>query len=321
VSPRNNDRSATARISGALRDALLVGRPLTYEELAAAAGCDERTVRNYLRDPGWAPDLSLTRSRGADGRVRVRSATPAEQVTFETMAFDLAHDILRRFFPIAGTSLDRRGRRSVEHVVAVSVRGAYEYGPLHLGAVRKWLAAVNQPRRLVSFGYRSLSSETGPRRVWPVGVLIRGMATVYLVGHPSDSRDRRAVRTYALERVDEPVRLLSARESGSAPPHLAKLSASDAGDLPFSIFRAVGRDGVTAKVRFAATVADQILGRRWHARQRMRRLRDGRVELTFGPVDVEEAAEWVQEWIGEVDVLGDPSFRDFWQRRGQSQRR
>lgn len=309
---RNNDRSATTRISAELREALLAGRPMTYQELASAAGCDERTVRNYLRDPGWAAGLELTRTRGADGRVRVSCPASGPLVSFETMALDLAHDILRRFFPIAGTALDRRRKRSANHVVVASVRGAFEYTERHLSVVRKWLAAVNEPRRAISFSYRSLSSEHGPRRVWPVGVLIRGMAAVYLVGHPAGAKDRRALRTYALERVDAPVVLLSSKESGAAPAHLAKLSTADAGDLPFSIFRASGRDAVTAKLRFSAAVADQILGRRWHARQRVRRLRDGRVELQFGPVDADEAVDWVQEWGGKVEVVGDARLRSAW---------
>jgi predicted DNA-binding transcriptional regulator YafY len=306
---RNNDRSATTRISAELREALLGGRPMTYQELASSAGCDERTVRNYLRDPGWARGLELTRTRGADGRVRVTCPASAPPVSFETMALDLARDILRRFFPIAGTALDRRRKRSVSNVVVASVRGAFEYEERHLAVVRKWLAAVNEPRRAVSFSYRSLSSEHGPRRVWPVGVLIRGMAAVYLVGQPAGSKDRRALRTYALERVDAPVILLSSKESGAAPPHLAKLSTADAGDMPFSIFRATGRDAVNAKLRFSAAVAEQILGRRWHARQRVRRLRDGRVEVQFGPVDVDEVVDWVREWEGNVEVLGDARVR------------
>jgi predicted DNA-binding transcriptional regulator YafY len=135
------------------------------------------------------------------------------------------------------------------------------------------------------------------------------MAAVYLVGHPAGSRDGRALRTYALERVDAPVKLLSSKESGAAPARLVRLSVSDAGDLPFSIYRPSGRDAVTARLRFSATVADQVVGRRWHARQRMRRLRDGRVELEFGPVDVDEVVEWVRAWGEAIEVVGNARLR------------
>ena len=49
-------------------------------------------------------------------------------------------------------------------------------------------------------------------------------------------------------------------------------------------------------VRVCAEQAPYIVGRRWHSRQKIRRFRDGEVEIRFGPANRREVEAWVRQW-------------------------
>lgn len=298
--PSASGRSKSIAIAERLRAALASGGAKTVGELASAAECEERTVRNYLRDAEATLGFAVEKTRGSDRTVRVRAAQAAGVEVIEDLGRALARDMLEGLFPIAGTALaSRRARPRAQLVVAV--RGAYEYSEEHLAALRTWLlAASRRPRLAVRFVY-GRGDDRGERVAWPLGVVVRDAARVYLAGMPESPADPRDVRTYALERVDcargaKAVAVLSAEDSGEPPEGLDTAVIEDAIDLPFSVFRGAAGHGVMVRARFSAKQADYIEGRRWHRKQSMRRGADGVLELKFGPADQGEAEAWLRQW-------------------------
>lgn len=299
-------RAARARAVTRLREALLTGRAWTYAELAAEVACTERTVRNLLDVAQAALGFEVRRDLGHDRTIRVRLADAGGPDTIDALAHELARDMLRRIFPVEGTSLDARARAQRAQVV-VAVRGARAYGERQLAALRAWLvAAAERPRVAVRFGY---GEEGRERIVWPLGAVVRDLARVYLAGVPDDADDARDVRTYALEKLATPARgavvALRGADASKPPSGIDTAVVEHAIDLPFSIYPADHGDGVQVRVRFAPHQAAFIRGRRWHRKQREKLLADGSLELSFGPADLGEAAAWVRQWGRSVTVLGD----------------
>jgi len=299
-------RAASAAIVSRLRAALESGRALTYEELASKARCSERTVRNYLDAADATLGFQVERTRDPNRSVRVRLRQDDATATIEKLALELARQMVRSIFPVAGTALDR-GHRHPRVQLVVSVRGAYEYREEHMRALRAWLSAcAARPRVAVRIEYSGMASGPGERIVWPLGVVVRDAAKVYLAGVPAEADHGRDVRTYALERVaigrgESGVDVLVGEAAGSPPPGIEQAVLDTALDIPFSVFPARQDNAVVALARFTAGQAPYIHGRRWHRRQRIRTNRDGTLDLKFGPADRGEVEAWLRQW-GEAVI-------------------
>ena len=301
-------RALSASIVGRLRDALRSGRALTYAELADEAGCSERTVRNYLEVAESSFGFGVARERGPDRVIRVRASSDGDQTTIQTLAHNLAVQMLRSLFPVAGASFERPERRARAQVV-VSARGAYRYSERNLRALRAWLRAADErPRIALRFNYGSFSSGPGERIAWPLGIVVRDLARVYLIGVPAEAEDGRDVRSYALERVETPPRgpalvILRGADAGSTPRGIDRAVVEHAIDLPFSMYPPDTPGAVVARVRFSPAQTPYVAGRVWHRTQRFRNLRGGGVELTFGPAERTEVEAWVRQWGASVTGL------------------
>jgi predicted DNA-binding transcriptional regulator YafY len=308
-------RAASAGIVSSLRSELASGRALTYQELAGAAKCTERTVRNYLDDARVVLGFDVERVRGSDHAIRVRRAGPPEAApSIDKLARMLAREILRNVFPIAGTQLDSARSDSVVPIV-VSIRGAYEYNERHLRTLRRWLQVASAtPRRALQFRYDAAESGSGERVVWPVGMVLRDVARVYLAGVPAESTDGRDVRTYALEWIVQTencpaLTVLDQAHSGPQPHRLDEARIEEAIDAPFSMFRPSPDRSVRVRVRFDAREARYVVGRRWHRRQRITRTKDGGVIVEFGPADRHEVEVWLRGWGDGAKLLSMKAMR------------
>lgn len=307
------DRAASARIVRALRDALGRGEPLGYEQLARAAGCTARTVRNYVEDAERTLGIGVQKERGANRTVRVRARPAADRVTIESVGLAVAREMLRGIFPVEGTRLEAPSAPMPLQIV-VAARGAYQYREEHKRALLRWLnAAQARPRRAVRFAYTKPETRgrraTADRVVWPLGIVVRDLARVYLAGMPEEATDRADVRTYALERASD-MRMLAPSAASAAPPGIEGARVVDAIDWPFSIYPPEA-DGVMVHVRFTPEQAPHVEGRLWHRTQRVSRRRDGSLDVRFGPANRGEVEAWVRQWGRGAMV-----FRDDRPRRG-----
>jgi len=255
-------------------------------------------VRNYLDEAVGTLGLRLRRERGDDRAVRVVVEPATAAATIEQLAHALAHEMLRRVFPVEGTAFGSRGPARNPQLV-VSVRGTYNYDEAHLRVVRRWLQGASGDRRAVRFAY---GSDRRERVVWPIGMVVRDLARVYLAGVPANADDGSDVHTYALERFRSPVAW--AAGDVSPPAGLEGARILDGIDDPFSVFPP-SHNGAMVHVRFTPEEARYVVNRAWHRTQKWKRRRDGSVDLMFGPADLDEAAAWVRQWGPGVRVIGD----------------
>jgi WYL domain len=302
---KKSGRVASASFVVALRDALANGRPSTYRQLAERAGCTERTVRNYLAHADDTLGFKIRRTRGTDHAVRVyRHEEASGAALFEKLGRALAWEVLRNVFPLSGTALESP-RNTLSNLITVSTRGTYRYGEKHLSVLRRWLTlASSRPRRAVRFGYESADGVVSVREAWPVGMVLRDAARVFLAGVPAEATDGRTAHTYALEFVDlsktpalEP---LDGRASGQPPPRLDNATVADFIDAPFSMFRPDADRSVRVRASFTPAAARYVRNRDWHAKQSFKTLSNGGVELSFGPAHRAEVESWLRGWGKDV---------------------
>jgi predicted DNA-binding transcriptional regulator YafY len=78
----------------------------------------------------------------------------------------------------------------------------------------------------------------------------------------------------------------------------------------FGIYAPAGAKAITYRLRFDAEVAPYIREREWHPTQKLKELRERRVELSFeSPEDSYEVSSWVASWRNHVEVLAPPALR------------
>jgi predicted DNA-binding transcriptional regulator YafY len=297
---KSRGRALSARVTLALRQALAGGRALTYAQLATAGCCSERTVRNYLDVPD-ALGFPVDRAVGSDHTVRVRRSGEPALPSMERLGRALAGELLRNVFPVAGTDLEVSEHGGPIPIV-VCIRGAYEYREKQMRLLRQWLQlATSRPRRAVRFRYDGADAGLGDRIAWPLGMVLRDAARVYLAGVPAEAKDARDIRTYALEWVvaegrEKALDVLHASVAGYPPRGIDSARIEEAIDAPFSVFRPSPDRSVRARVQFSPEQARYVMGRRWHRRQRVSRRADGGVVLELGPVNRDELEAWVRAW-------------------------
>jgi hypothetical protein len=92
----------------------------------------------------------------------------------------------------------------------------------------------------------------------------------------------------------------------AGPPHPSTLV-----DHPFSLIRPDADRAVEVRVRVSADQVRFLRDRKWHSKQKKKpKLNlDGTLDLTFGPVDCDEAVAWCSQWWQGITVLGDDKLR------------
>jgi proteasome accessory factor B len=72
----------------------------------------------------------------------------------------------------------------------------------------------------------------------------------------------------------------------------------------------LGEKMYKVRLRFDASVADRILERQWHPRQKSKRLTNGAVEIAFETPGLFEVSRWVLSWGAHATVLGPKELQD-----------
>ncbi len=86
----------------------------------------------------------------------------------------------------------------------------------------------------------------------------------------------------------------------------------DAAKLLSQAFRrqVLGEKLYKVRLRFDAAVADRVLERQWHSRQKAKRLRNGGLELSFETPGLFEVSRWVLSWGHKVKVIGPAELKN-----------
>ncbi len=150
----------------------------------------------------------------------------------------------------------------------------------------------------VEFRYRKLRSDAEEtRRVRPyhLGCVDNQW---YLFGF---DLDRQQLRTFALPRIFEP------RRTGARFRRPANFSIGKFLDSSFGVFQSNGRTAV--RIRFESFAAQLVRERMWHHSQKIKELRDGRLELQLQLGSLEEIERWVLSWGDQAEVLEPAKLR------------
>jgi predicted DNA-binding transcriptional regulator YafY len=86
-------------------------------------------------------------------------------------------------------------------------------------------------------------------------------------------------------------------------------TAFDAKRYEAEAFGIVWEKPTTVVVRFSADQAPYVREREWHPTQRLRELRDGRVEVTFRAGGAFEIMRWVLGWGDAAEVVRPAALR------------
>lgn len=204
---------------------------------------------------------------------------------------------LRSAFDKLASSLDEKTSVSLQELSsAVSFRPQ----GIPIARLRAFhvLADAVLASRMVEFEYTSLrAGKPERRRVQPLHLAcIAGQW--YLLAHDPQ---RGARRTFSLGRIRKPKKLSGTFQKPAGFSAAEMLAGS------FSAFESGRAEPVV--LRFAAPVARLVAERKWHASQKLIRLRDGGVELRLKVGIAPDFLGWILSWGDQVEVIAPDSLR------------
>jgi proteasome accessory factor B len=106
---------------------------------------------------------------------------------------------------------------------------------------------------------------------------------------------RNAIRTFV------PARIQKIENTGKTFARDPAFSIQDQLRSSFGVHS--GRGQMTVVVRFSPAVVDYIREKKWHPSQKLRELRDGRVELEMTLSSLVEIERWILGWGGNAEVV------------------
>ena len=261
-----------------------VGYPIAGEESGRIGG----RPRLAASDRTPAPPIQLTRSE-AGALVWAVKQTAARQPFQAALS-----TAVPKLHALAG----REGRLAMALDGAISGwdRGVKDYRA-STPVILRLVEAIITRRRCRILEYRS------PWRDRPTTFLHDPYRLLYIHGGlyslgKAPDHDNRAV--LAVDRIGA---LELTEETFTNDP------AIDVKRYEAEAFGVIWEKPMTVVVRFRADQAPYVREREWHPTQKLRELRDGRVELTFRAGGVFEIRRWILGWGDAAEVVRPPALR------------
>lgn len=292
--------------------------PRTYEELVRdrRVGLERRMLQVYLNQ--YLPERGYKieeRKRGRQKEFAIAQEAIDEVASTEVALLALARGVLQGLFPIEGTLFEARKSAPVLAWAA----GVPELTEHHHQVLLRWIRVASRTNlRAMMLNYRSANDlEARPRLVWPIGVSLREGRRVYLHAVEEPARPRGDTRNLALERVvyGPNGALWEAAAVHQVVPGWMRERRPRLDEFvraPFGLVRATTEKMVTVRVRCSAQQRTYLEDRCWGPNQRSAPLPGGELELSFGPVALEEALGWCGQWWRGVTVVGDALLKTEW---------
>ena len=309
--------SQLARILQVLRDLDRQGGADLYE-LAQRYGTAVRTIRRDLQALQGAGLPLVEDTDAADsGKKRWRIAY-REKLSQISGLLDAGHYLALRVAMDGGVRRRTSLFTSLEDLAdkiegAVGASGRKKLEQIHR-AIHSWekftyeraspdvlwplVTAINE-QRLCRVHYSAIAEGDGEKtfRVLPLKILAYDQALYVHVYVPK----HKAVIVLNLQRL----RALEVLAEKEAPP--ADYDAEKLAQSTFGVF--IGKQTTRYRLRFPAYLAKQIGERSWHPSQKVKKLRDGGVELELTCYESPEVDAWVRSYGADVDVLEPASLR------------
>ncbi|MRR55843.1 MAG: transcriptional regulator [Deltaproteobacteria bacterium] len=287
---------------------------ITLEELAEEAGVTRRTIHrdlNAIQEAGY-PLISerlfgrkvyrfLTRFKD----VPPISFTLQELMTLGFLRSQLDflegtpfHDDMEAICRKVNSVLPPRYAAHMERIAGVSLpllQGRRDYS--RAGEALKVLRDALIYQNRVTIDYQVPGKEQPASYLLDPYTLIFHRGGLYLLGY---AHNRRALRTFALERVS---RALKENERFELP---AEYRPQEQLQNAFGI---VEESAVPVRVRFSAAVAHAVRDRIWHTSQKVEDLDDGGILLSFEAGGSMEIVSWVLSYGRHAEILAPPELR------------
>lgn len=306
----------------------LHGAPLglSRNELTRRLGVSDRTLRRYIEtlqesfsDDDGQPLVELLPT-DAGGRLRFRRrGVHMEGSAYELMSLYLALDLmafLEGTFLMDGAQdvLDRlqeRLRREHGHQTALVLKdfrkkffhrseAPRDYS--HLNELLADLVKALVLQKQVQLSYRASGGQEKQHQIWPLSLLMYKRALYLVARRHSDEPGKTRDLTFAVERIAS-ARVL---ESGFFYPQ--DYDPATRFQNTFGLVQEATPEPI--RLRFEATVAQNVASRRWHHTQQAEILDDGALELRFVLDAGEEFLAWLLGYGHYVRVLEPPALAD-----------
>lgn len=299
----------------------LHGSPIgiSQAELVARLGISKRTLARYIQtlkdcffDDDGEPLLEVTRPENG-GRLRFRRRSEkVEGSAYELMSLYLALDLmtfLEGTFIMDGAQelLDRlqdRLRKEHGHQTNLMLKDFHkkffhhseapkDYSHLNelLGELVKALVLQKQ----VEITYQSPGNPEKIHQIWPLSLLMYKRGLYLVARRPSDGLTKMRDITFAVERIKF-VKLMTSGFFYPQDYYPEERFQNCFGLVQFS-------EAVDIRLRFAPTVAQNVVSRRWHQSQQNSWLESGEVEVAFCLETGEEFIAWLLGFGHFVKVL------------------
>ncbi len=183
----------------------------------------------------------------------------------------------------------------IETIVEDSELGAKDYGP-HKETILRLVDAIIRRRRC-ALRYQSPASPASKSYEYDPYRLLSVSGGLYCLGKVPPYEN---ITTLAVDRIAA----INILESGFTPDPDFDIARYRQG-----AFGVVWEKPKNVTVRFTADQAPYVRERQWHPTQRIRELRDGRLELTFRAGGTFEITRWVLGWGDAAEVVRPRSLR------------
>ena len=161
------------------------------------------------------------------------------------------------------------------------------------GVYREFIKVIQEAiegRRVLQLLYHPRDQSPAERKVNPYAVHLRN-GTLYVIGH---CHLRKNIRTFMVDRMQK---IKLTEESFPAP---LGFSLENYLRHSFGMFR---EDLIRVKVRFHKSITRYLLERRWHPSQKIKKLKDGSLELAFEVAGIKEIKTWILGFGSLAKVL------------------
>lgn len=145
--------------------------------------------------------------------------------------------------------------------------------------------------------------------LWPLAVVLHNVFGVLLVGLPYESQVLSDVLTVPLSRVLPDISRVK-QVQGKRCKALDDANVHELLDLPFTAWTARADVAMTrVHVRFDAKISQHLMSVQWHRQQQVVLRTDGKLDVRFGPVPLDQAASWLASFGTAVRVMGGKKLR------------
>lgn len=276
------------------------GEHVTVQSLMDDLEMSERTVHRYLKTlqvAGFPIGYDRNRQTYAfDTGYGLKKLTMSVE---ETLAFALAKNMLSNFGSgMEGVLKSIEGRLSKKtsalppHIILSAE--ATSIGQEYLGIIHQAISNF-QP---IEIDYKTLYSDAQSlRKVDPYYLFFQeGFWNLRAYCHV-----REDFRTFALDRIYN-LKVLKS--------HFLPRKVSPADDLSGAFGSVIDGEPAEVVLRFDSDVAPYITRKKWHQSQQEKKLKNGRIEVTYFVNGFEGIKSWIYRWMPNVEIVAPKQLRE-----------